>query len=308
MLDEDQSINHNMSSSYSSTEAKVYAISDIHSDHPANDKWLEALPESEYLHDVLIVAGDVSDKMDVLDKTLTTLRSKFGQVLYVPGNHDLWVRRGRKKTHDIASSMDKLNDINLLCDRCDVQTGPVVIPGRCIICPLLSWYSRTSTSTNPPQGYKSSVLKMWMDFINCDWEATTGDVNDTVNARLIQASLVNKRMLEMNSGRLKILESLCARHADLPIITFSHFVPRQDLLPPIERLRFKELIDVSISGNLDQQIRSANSSIHVFGHTHIPCNRTIDGVQYIQQPLGYPTESWISQKEISKMRVWPLVE
>ena len=80
MLDEDQSINHNMSSSYSSTEAKVYAISDIHSDHPANDKWLEALPESEYLHDVLIVAGDVSDKMDVLDKTLTTLRSKFGQV------------------------------------------------------------------------------------------------------------------------------------------------------------------------------------------------------------------------------------
>ena len=43
----------------------------------------------------------------------------------------------------------------------------------------------------------------------------------------------------------------------LPVVTFSHFVPRADLLPDYDRLKFKELIDVSISEGLEPLIREA---------------------------------------------------
>jgi hypothetical protein len=38
------------------------------------------------------------------------------------------------------------------------------------------------------------------------------------------------------------------------------------------------------------QIRSLHARIHVFGHSHISCDRVIEGVRYIQNPLRYPRE------------------
>ncbi len=74
------------------------------------------------------------------------------------------------------------------------------------------------------------------------------------------------------------------------MITFSHFLPRPEVLPPVAVLRFKELPLVCGSDRLEKQLRAAGSSVHVFGHTHIPWGETIDGVRYVQNPLGYPYE------------------
>jgi hypothetical protein len=74
------------------------------------------------------------------------------------------------------------------------------------------------------------------------------------------------------------------------VISFSHFLPRRDLLPAAERLRFKGLPKVAGCAALDQQIRHLKSCVHVFGHSHINCDRVIDGVRYVQNPLRYPRE------------------
>jgi len=37
-------------------------------------------------------------------------------------------------------------------------------------------------------------------------------------------------------------------------------------------------------------LNAVNSIIHVFGHTHINCDRVIDGVRYVQSALGYRPE------------------
>jgi hypothetical protein len=58
----------------------------------------------------------------------------------------------------------------------------------------------------------------------------------------------------------------------------------------VERLRFKGLPKVAGCAALDKQIRSLKSGVHVFGHSHISCDRVIDGVRYIQNPLRYPRE------------------
>lgn len=67
---------------------RVFAISDCHTDYQTNMDWVADLSTSQgYKGDALIVAGDVSDDLDVLTRTLELLAATFAHVFFVPGNH-----------------------------------------------------------------------------------------------------------------------------------------------------------------------------------------------------------------------------
>ena len=72
------------------TKMKVYGISDLHADFEENLAWLRELPETEYKNDVLCVAGDVSEHMEILEIVWKILVPRFHRVFFVVGNHDLW--------------------------------------------------------------------------------------------------------------------------------------------------------------------------------------------------------------------------
>ena len=82
---------------------RVFALSDIHLDHDLNARWLSALSMQDYRDDILLLAGDVSDRSSVLERCFADLAKRFHTVLYVPGNHDLWVLR----EPSFATSLDK---------------------------------------------------------------------------------------------------------------------------------------------------------------------------------------------------------
>ena len=42
---------------------------------------------------------------------------------------------------------------------------------------------------------------------------------------------------------------------------------------------------------LESQVRRLCPTVHLYGHTHIPMDSTLDGMRYIQWPLGYFRES-----------------
>src|SRR5262245_1069087 len=76
-----------------SSTMRILAISDLHTDFRENMLLLEQLSDGAYQRDVLIAAGDISDRVGTLETTLGLLRAKFMKVFYVPGNHELWVRK-----------------------------------------------------------------------------------------------------------------------------------------------------------------------------------------------------------------------
>jgi|EP01047_Picozoa_sp_COSAG01_P026183 hypothetical protein len=41
---------------------------------------------------------------------------------------------------------------------------------------------------------------------------------------------------------------------------------------------------------LDQHVRRYGANLHVFGHSHLPVDASIDGVRYVQYALGYPRD------------------
>ena len=237
---------------------RILAISDLHTDFNENKRLLERIPAAVHADDILIAAGDISNDLDILRATLALLRSKFKKIFYVPGNHELWVRR------EGGTSVEKFFSVLALCEALQVQTGPEKVGGVWVV-PLFSWYDAQFDENNSGD---AESLSGWADFHLCKWPAEIGEVC--------------KFFLKLNEPHL--------RAYDGPVISFSHFLPRRDLLPPTERLRFKGLPKVAGCSDLDGQIRRLPSVVHVFGHSHIGCDRVIDGVRYIQNPLRYPRE------------------
>ena len=95
-------------------------------------------------------------------------------------------------------------------------------------------------------------------------------------------------MTRLNHAKLEIIKTHATRHGGsaADVITFSHFLPRKELpLPGVH-----EMAKASGCLELEAQLRRVGAKLHVFGHTHFSIDRTIDGVRYVQHPLGHTHE------------------
>ena len=249
---------------------RLFATSDLHTDYKENFRWLGEISDSDYRDDALIVAGDISDRPEIIRDTLQLLNSKFRHLLYTPGNHELWVR---DQEYD---SIEKLQSVLQLCADLNVSTAPVRFENLWVV-PLFSWYD----GVFEPEMYNEKPPRQaWADFHLCKWPVNAYPLPDY--------------FLRMNESHLKTY--------DAPVITFSHFLPRSDLLPPKEYLRITWLGSVSVCAALDNQIRSLGSTVHVCGHTHTKVDRTIDGVRYVQNAVRYPKER--TGKSVPVKLIW----
>ena len=237
---------------------RLFATSDLHTDYKENFRWLQEISDSEYRNDALIVAGDISDRLEIIRDTLQLLRSKFHHLLFTPGNHELWVRGAD------YDSLEKLQRVLQLCAELKVNTSPTRFADFWVV-PLFSWYDGDFDSE---LNNERSARQAWADFHFCTWPAEAMPLPDY--------------FLQLNDPHLKTY--------DAPVITFSHFLPRADLLPPKEYLRIKWLGSVSVCAALDRQIRKLGSTVHVCGHTHTRVDSVIDGVRYVQNAVRYPKE------------------
>ena len=235
---------------------RVFALSDIHVDYDLNAKWIAGLSVADHQEDVLILAGDVTDSRSLLAWCLGTLARRFKQVLFVPGNHDLWVIRDDHR----KNSLQKVEEVSAVAASSGASMQVFRAP-RVTIIPLWSWYDY---SFGEPGDELRSV---WMDYRACRWP--DGITETDVAARFASVN-------EKHSGV-----------AGETIITYSHFLPRVELIPSASTF----LRPVLGSTRLDEQVRTLRASIHVYGHSHVQRRVTIDGVSYVNNALGYPSET-----------------
>ncbi|HKP74217.1 MAG TPA: metallophosphoesterase [Longimicrobiaceae bacterium] len=231
---------------------RIWAVSDLHADFRENRRLLERIPAGEHRGDALIVAGDVADSIPLVTDVLGGLRERFAEVFFVPGNHELWVRR------DPRDSVEKFHAVLDACAGIGVRTEPARVGGAWVV-PLFSWYDAAFDVRG--EGDPDS-LEAWSDRYFCRWPEGPSPA---------------ARFLALNHPHL--------RAYDAPVVSFSHFVPRTELLPPVRWLRFKGLPLVAGSEEIDAQARQIGAAVHVYGHTHIPGDRVIGGIRYVQNHL-----------------------
>ncbi|HEU4452123.1 MAG TPA: metallophosphoesterase [Longimicrobium sp.] len=250
---------------------RIFAVSDLHADFRENRRLLDSVSAVDHQGDALIVAGDVGTSLAVVTETLGFLRGRFREVFFVPGNHELWVREGD------GDSLRKFSAVLAACEAVGVRTRPARVGGAWVV-PLFSWYH---ASFDVHDEAVTEELEGWTDHYLCRWPEGV--------------ERVDRLFLAMNEPHL--------REYDAPVVSFSHFVPRPDLVPRVEWLRFKGLARVAGTEELEAQVRRLGSAVHVFGHTHIAEDRAIDGVRYVQNYLKAPAPGATPAPLFSA--VWP---
>ncbi len=246
---------------------RVFAVSDIHVDYEENMDWVLALDRSEYGEDILILAGDVTDKMWLLEQVFSSLVKNFQAVLFVPGNHELWVQDA-----DFDCSLDKFEAIISLCATCGIETGPYTVGGISFV-PLYSWYDFSFAEPS------RHLRRAWRDFRACSWPD-----------QMKQSYQVSEYFLNLNIPKLTI--------ENRTVISFSHFLPRIDVMP--ERIPPERRIVYPVLGSekLGKQVRQLNPDIHVYGHSHVNQSIELDNIHYVNNAFAYPGESGIARKQL----------
>jgi len=246
---------------------RVFAVSDIHVDYEENLLWILNLSNEEYRDDILILAGDVTDKMALLKQVFDALVEKFKTVLFVPGNHELWVQ-----DTDFDCSLDKFSAISELCNSCGVHTDVYELPKISFV-PLHSWYD---FSFGEPDRH---LRRAWRDFRACSWPE-----------HLAQSQDITAHFHGLNSSNLDIRNET--------VISFSHFLPRIDVMPQEIPEKRRNVYPVLGSDALDLQIRQLNPTIHVYGHSHVNQAIDLDDIHYVNNAFAYPSETYISRKQL----------
>lgn len=278
------------------------AISDIHVDHGENRSWLERLCHENHDDEILILAGDVASSFQGVRWALERVSNAYSRVFFVPGNHDLWVRRDEG-----LDSLQRFTKLLDLCSSLGVITGPLMISDsegrdRLLIVPLFSWYAEEEEGAESlflPKDGEDKTLAMWADRVRIQWP----DFDSNPASYFLGLNQID-----------------CRSGAAVPVISFSHFLPRQDLIfsSEAERERFGNqggdrvpsfnFSRVAGSTGIERQIRHLGSTLHVHGHQHRNRDRVIDGVRYVSHCLGYPQERQSTRGAAVEVRPFEVFE
>lgn len=169
---------------------RVAAISDLHVvPDEGDDLLLRKIRErvAEISPDVFVVAGDLSDTLSVLSRTLNLICVESCENLFVPGNHDVWFEDGGG-----PSSLDKYSRI--IAEECKsagfhyLPDAPHVIDNLAFI-GSIGWYDysfRREDMDIPLESYEQKEHKgaVWYDLFRIDWSMTDTDATELFNNRI----------------------------------------------------------------------------------------------------------------------------
>ena len=251
---------------------KLCAISDLHLGYEGNRKALLEFPTRP--DDWLIVAGDIGETLGHLKLAFDVLNAKYRQIVWVPGNHELW---SLPSSESQTRGQDRYQELVDLCRQHNVLTPEdayrvVDVEGAIVrIVPLFLLYDYSFRPANIP--LEGAVAWAGGDGVYCSDE-------------LLLHSDPYRSVPEWCHARCQITEMrLMGCNDGVPNVLINHFPLRRDLveLPLIPRFSIWCGTDLTH----DWHIRF-NASIVVSGHLHIRSTKYRDGVRFEEVSLGYP--------------------
>jgi 3',5'-cyclic AMP phosphodiesterase CpdA len=255
---------------------RLLAISDLHVSYPRNRQWVEDLPPGEP-GDWLLVAGDVGEKAEDIEWVLRTLRGRFGTVVWVPGNHDLWahprdpmVLRGEARYQHLVQVCRDLGVITPE-DPYPVWDGP---GGPVVIVPLFVLYDYSFRPDGARTKEEGLALAYQAGLMGTDERHLYPDPYPSREA-WCQARI---------DGTLVRLAGL---DPALPTILVSHFPLTRE---PTRILRYPAFAQWCGTEQTADWHRRFRAQAVVYGHLHIPRTTWEDGVRFEEVSLGYPRE------------------
>lgn len=294
---------------------RVLCLSDLHVDYEQNLDWLKMKSESTLTEsDLVIVAGDVSHRLQRIRSALKAIQDTGCRVVFVPGNHEAW---------DEKCSYRKLELVRNLCQDIGVLVDPTLITSLdkpLWILPLISWYDGSLEIPGCEDLCTDFSIWPWRDFSACAWNDHPPMGGSYAKIPLNLADYFH----ELNKNSIKFVKKQVEGSMESSVITMSHFLPNAQCLPDWKNIssptfQRKEWLDhgapgtsskfalVAGSTGLQRQIEEIQPDLHVFGHSHRPKDFVLaDGIRYVHNPLGSPRERqmYMVSPEVDFQIIW----
>jgi len=254
---------------------RIAAISDLHVLPDDSDRnLLESIKRrvEELDPDVFIVAGDISDSLEILSDSLSQLMVDSCTNLYVAGNHDIWFEDDKS-----PSSLEKYSKyMNEICSNNGFTHLPDYhfISGNIAFVGSIGWYDYSfrrpeleiSMEHYEQKEYQGAV---WYDLFKIDWGYSDIEATDLFN-----------RKLEYD---LTTLPKSIKR-----IVYVSHHLPFRELTVYKDRLPWdfhSAFMGAQSTGRILEN--DGRVVLSISGHSHIRTMASIGKVTAITVPLGY---------------------
>ncbi len=260
---------------------KLWAIADLHVGYKENREALTAL--GAYPDDWLILAGDTGETPAHLDFVLRTVTLRFRQVIWVPGNHELWTPRHLPPERRGVAHYERLVE---QCRRYGVLTPedpwarwPGAGPLRAIV-PMFLLFDYTFG----PEGHSPEEAVHWAaasGVKSADEDLLAPDPYESRSAWC-------HARVEATEARLRSLPP------DARLILVNHYPLRADHAETPRVPRFRIWCGTRLT---EDWHRRFNVEAVVHGHLHLRSSRTLDGVRFDEVSLGYPKQ-WTRSKGI----------
>jgi 3',5'-cyclic AMP phosphodiesterase CpdA len=273
------------------TQRTLFAVSDLHVDHPENRTVVDRLRPSAN-GDWLIVCGDVADSPDQVEWALRILRERFERVIWTPGNHELLAHRD-----DPSQLRGEQRYLHLveLCGRIGVTTPEDPFPiwdgegGPAQIVPLFLLYDY-SFGRNVGATKEEALRRAYDAGVVCvDEFLLHPDPYPSREAWCEARVAASERRLE-------------ASDPSLPMVLINHF-PLID--EPTRVLRHPEFAQWCGTVRTAEWHRRFRAAAVVYGHLHIPRTTWHDGVRFEEVSLGYPRERRHRSRQFAPRRILP---
>jgi 3',5'-cyclic AMP phosphodiesterase CpdA len=258
------------------TGARLVAVSDLHVGFDENRE-IVAMLRPGHPGDWLIVAGDVGEFTADIEWALGTLRERFAEVIWVPGNHELWTH-SREPLN--LRGVERYEHLVAMCRRLGVHTPED---------PYLTW-----TGSGGPLVIAPLFVLYDYTFLP-DGAATKAEALERAQASGILAN--DEAMLHPDpypskeawcAARLTATESrLAALPAGAGTILVNHFPLVRE---PTRVLRYPAFSQWCGTARTADWPRRFNAATVVYGHLHIPRTIWHDGIRHVEVSLGYPRE------------------
>jgi 3',5'-cyclic AMP phosphodiesterase CpdA len=227
--------------------------------------------------DWLVVAGDVAERFADVQWALQTLRPRFAEVVWVPGNHELWTPRddpvrlrGERRYRHLVALCRSLG-VHTPEDEYPLWTGP---GGPATVVPLFLGYDYSVLPDGAHTAEEALELARRAG-VSCTDELLLHP--DPYPSRSAWCAA----RLEYTRRRLDTLDP------SRPVVFVNHYPLHREPTLWLANPEFAPWCGTTRTA--DWHVRHRTAAV-VHGHLHIPRSARIDGVRFEEVSLGYPSQ------------------
>ena len=253
----------------------LWAISDLHLGHRVNRRALDSIRRRP--KDWLILAGDVGDTAAQVAEAFAFLRDRFAQLIWVPGNHELWTTSSFPGSPDARRGEERYRELVAIARSFGVLTPDdayPIWPGTerpIIIAPLFTHYDYSFR----PEAVSSAEV--------VDWAAAGGVV--TADESFLCPVPFSNSVAWCAARVASTTARLAALPTEYATILVNHYPLEHEhaVLPRMPR--YTPWCGTTLTAGWHRRFRAISV---VYGHLHIRRSFEQDNVFFHEVSLGYP--------------------